>query len=154
VTSSEALETLERFRENPWEFHQTFETPLRNLAPFVARIVSAGGPLRAGSLVIDLVVFEPRTLIDMLTTYSIPLKYGRGLCLRAEGQQEVEEVPRVVLNDWVDFLFVSEPQTLAIYADHDEFTTIYAHTRAELARVAGPLRDDGFNVEGLYVRSF
>lgn len=154
MTASEALETLERFRKDPWEFQQTFETPLKNLPPFVARVVSAGGPLQAGSLVIDLVVFEPRTLIDMLTAYSIPPKYDRGFCVRAEGQQEVEELLRVVLNDWVDFLFVPEPQTFAIYADHDEFTTLYAHTRSGLDRVAGPLSHDGFKVESAYVRSF
>lgn len=154
MIASEALETLERFRNKPWEFQQTFETPLKNLPAFVARVVSAGGPLRAGALVIDLVVFEPRSLIDMLTTYSIPPKCERGFSVRAEGRQEVEELLRVVLNDWVDFLFIPEPQTFAIYADHDEFATIYAHTRSDLARVARPLSDDGFKVESDYVRNF
>jgi hypothetical protein len=154
MTPPQALEVLEQFRENPWEFQQTFETPLRNLPPFVARIMSAGGPLRGGSLVIELVVFEPRNLIDMLAAYAIPPKYGRGFCLRAEGQQEVEELLRVVLSDWVDFLFLPEPQTFAIYADHDEFTILFAHTQADLARVAEPLADDGFKVEAEYVRAF
>ena len=94
MTPSDAPEVLEQFRKNPWEFQQTFETPLKDLAPFVASIISAGAPLQAGSLVIDLVVFEPRTLIEMLAAHSIPPRYERGFCLRAEGQQEMEEVLR------------------------------------------------------------
>lgn len=154
MTTSEAPEALEQFRNNPWAFQQTFETPLKNLPPFVARIISAGGPLQAGSLVIDLVVFEPRTLIDMLTTYSIPPRYERGLCLRAAGQQEAEELLLVVLSDWIDFLFIPEPNTFAIYADHDEYTTLYAHARSSLDRVAGPLLKDGFKSVAGYVRAF
>jgi hypothetical protein len=154
MTTADGLEVLHQFHENPWEFQQTFETPLRDLPRFVARIVSAGGPLQGGSLIIDLVVFEPRNLIDMLVAYSIQPRYERGLCLTAAGQQEVEQLLRVVLSDWIDFLFLPAPQTFAIYADHDEFTTLYGHTRTDLERVAGPLPDGGFKVEPDFIRTF
>lgn len=154
MKSSDATQALEQFRGSPWEFQQTFETPLKNLQPFVKAILSTGEPVQAASLMIDEVVFEPRDLIEMLSSYSIPLTYERGRCLTAESQEEVEQLLCTVLSDWIDFLFVPEPESFAIYADHDEFATFYAHTRVELDRVVKALSDSGFKVEANYERRF
>jgi hypothetical protein len=154
LITSEAPEMLETFRGNPWEFQQTFKTPLKNLPSFVNTIISSGEPIHAGSLTIDQVVFEPRTLIDMLAKYSIPPTYPRGICLTAAGEKEVEELLSTVLSDWIDFLFVPEPQSFAIYADHDEFTTFYARTPAKLNSIAAALTEQGFKAQPLYKRGF
>lgn len=154
LTRCEARETLEKFRGNPLEFEQTFETPLQNLQAFVEAIVSVGEGVKAGSLTIDQVVFEPKALVGMLTSHSIPPTYERGLCLTATGQKEVEELLRAVLSEWIDFLFIPESQSFAIYADHDEFTTFYAHSRANLDRMVRGLSDRGFKVVVNYKRRF
>jgi hypothetical protein len=154
MIASRAPEVLDRFCENPWGFQATFETPLKSLRSFVATIVSSGEPLRAGSLIVDQVVFEPRDLNAMLATYSIPSEYGRGLCLTAAGPQEIEELLRAVFGEWIDFLFVPEPQFFAIYADHDEFTTFYAHNLTKLERIADALSNGGFKAEPQYQRRF
>jgi hypothetical protein len=152
--TSTAADVLETFRGNPWEFQQTFETPLDDLPSFVKTIVSAGEPIQSAPLTIDQAVFEPRNLIGMLTNYSIPLIYPRGLCLTAAGEKEVEELLSTVLCDWIDFLFVPEPQSFAIYADHDEFTTFYARTPAKLNSIAAALTEQGFKAQPLYKRGF
>jgi hypothetical protein len=154
MIASRAPEVLDQFCKNPWKFQQTFETPLKSLQSFVATIVSSGEPLRHGSLTIDQVVFEPRDLSAMLAKYSIPPKCERGLCLTAAGRKEVEELLGVVLGEWIDFLFVPDPQVFAIYADHDEFTTFYAHNRTNLERIASALSNGGFKAKPEYQRRF
>ena len=56
------------------------------------------------------------------------------------------------LGDWLDFIFVPEPGSIAIYADHDEYATIYAQTRSNLNRVTTPLADSGFHFVNDYER--
>jgi len=90
----------------------------------------------------------------MLSKYSIPPKCERGLCLTAAGRKEVEELLRVVLGEWIDFLFVPDPQVFAIYADHDEFTTFYAHNRTNLERITSALSNGGFKAKPEYQRRF
>jgi hypothetical protein len=104
----------------------------------VATIVSAGR-LQGGRLTIDHVVLEPKHLLDLLKRYSITPRYERGLSLTAAGQDEAEELLHAAFSDPMDFLFVPKPKSFTIYADHDEFTTFYAHTRANLNRVARAL---------------
>ena len=154
LTGSESTELLENFCSNPWEYQHTFETPLKDLQSFVEAIVSAGGEIRTGSLVIDQVVFEPKTLIAILTDNSISLPSKRGLCLAAVGPQEIEELLMTVLSEWIDFLFIPGPPSFAIYADHDEYTTFYAHDRISLDRMARVLSDRGFKQVTNYERSF
>lgn len=154
MIASRATEVLDRFCKNPWEFQATFETPLKSLQSFVATIISSSEPLQAGSLIVDKVVFEPRDLNAMLADYSIPPEYGRGLCLTAAGPQEIEELLRVVYGEWIDFLFVPEPQLFAIYADHDEFSTFYAHHLTKVERIADALSKGGFKAEPQYQRRF
>ena len=154
MIGSESTELLESFDRNPWEFQQTFETPLENLQPFVEAIVSASKDMRMGSLAIDQVVFEPKTLIAILTDNSISLPSKRGLCLAAVGPQEIEELLMTVLSEWIDFLFIPGPPSFAIYADHDEYTTFYAHDRISLDRMARVLSDRGFKQVTNYERSF
>jgi hypothetical protein len=154
MIASRAPEVLDRFCKNPWEFQQTFETPLQNLRSFVTTIVSSWEPVQDASLIIDEVVFEPRDLNTMLAKYSLPLRYDRGVCLTAAAPEEIEELLHVVLSEWIDFLFVPNPQFLAIYADHDEFTTFYARDRANLERIASVLFQSGFKAHPEYQRRF
>ena len=138
MTLSETQASLKQLRRAAPGFQQTFETPFKELKRFVATIVSAGH-LQGGCLTIDQVVFEPTHLIDLLNRYSIPPRYGRGLSLTAVGQDEVEVLLHASFSDSIDFLFFPKPKSFVIYADHDEFTTFYAHTRSNLNRIAKAL---------------
>lgn len=151
MTLSESPELLRKFRNTPWKFQQTFITPEKNLETFVAEIVSAS-PCQSGCLTIDQIIFEPKNLVNLFNVYSIPLQYGHGWSITAEGPTEVEAVLYAALRDSVDFTFVPKPSPFGIFADHDEYTTFYAHTRANLNRVVEALSLQGFKTVPDYQR--
>jgi hypothetical protein len=144
MTLTETPGALKRFRKTTWKFQRTFQTPLRNLQTFVTAIVSATLPLKGGSFTVEQVVFEPKHLNEILTRYSIPLKYQDGLSFIATDPEETEALLLAALSDWVDFLFIPDPKPFVVYADHDEYTTFFAQTRSNLNRVISALSDQRF----------
>jgi hypothetical protein len=110
----------------------------------VSTIVKAGEQWKAGCLTIEQVVFDPGDLIALLHANSLPSRYERGVSLTAVGHQEMEALLCAALGEWIDFIFVPEPESFAIYADHDEYTTFYAHTRSNVNRVTEALLEMGF----------
>src|SRR2546423_10678814 len=64
--------SLKRFRRTPWRFQQTFQTPLKNLKPFVATISSVLAPIGSASVTIDQAAFEPKPLIGFLPEHHLP----------------------------------------------------------------------------------
>jgi hypothetical protein len=135
---------LKRFRKSSWKFQQTFQTPLKNLQSFVTMIVSAAQPLKGGSLTVEQIVFEPKYLNGLLTSYSISPKYEYGLSLIAADREEAEALLLAAFSDSIDFVLIPDPKPFVIYADHDEYTTFYAQTRSNLNRVINALQDQGF----------
>ena len=95
-------------------------------------------------MAIEQAVFEPKHWIDLLTRYSLPPRYAKGVSVTATGQQELEELLHTAFTDWFDFLFVPTPKPFVIYADHDEYTTFCANTRSNLNRVVEALSAKGF----------
>jgi hypothetical protein len=148
---SETSSALKQIRKTPWKFQQTFKTPLKNLRPFVAAIISTASPETA-CITIEQAVFEPKHWIELLTRYSLPPRYGRGVSVTADGRKEVEELLHTAFTDWFDFLFVPTPKPFVIYADHDEYTTFYANTRSNLNRVVQALLAQGFEEVAEYTR--
>ena len=143
---------LKRFRRTAGKFQPTFETPLKDLKRFVSTAGQAAGLWRSASLTIELVVFDPTHLIDLLNANSIPPRCQRGVSIIAAEQEEIEALLEAALGDWVDFSFVPEPKSFAIYADHDEFTTFFAQNRSSLNRVVQALSGQGFKLEKEYRR--
>ncbi len=144
MTVSENPIALAQFRRTPWQFQQTFQTPLAALRPFVEAVVSAHEQVHGGCVTIDRVVFEPKHLIALLTAHSLRAELGSGWSLAGEGQHGAATLLEAALGDWVDFLFVPTPELFAIYADHDEYTTFYAHTSLNLNRIVGALSAKGY----------
>jgi hypothetical protein len=151
MTLSEAPGAVKQFRKKAWKFQQTFATPLKNLRTFVTTIV-LGQEFQGGCLTVDQIVFEPKHLISLLGSHSIPPRYGRGISLTAQNQQEVAALLEAAFSDWVDFIFIPEPKPFVIFADHDEFTTFFANTRSNLNRVVTVLSAQGFKTIRDYER--
>jgi hypothetical protein len=147
---SDTPSALKQIRKTPWKFQQTYKTPLNNLQPFVAAILLTASP-ESACITIEQAVFEPKHWIDLLTRYSLPPRYGRGVSVTTAGQ-EVEELLYTAFADWFDFVFVPTPKPFVIYADHDEYTTFYANTRSNLNRVAAALSAQGFEEVAEYRR--
>jgi len=115
---SDSPSALKQIRKASWKFEQTFKTPLNNLQPYVVAILSAASPETA-CVTIEEAVFEPKHWIDLLTRYSLPPRYSKGVSVTAIGAQEMQELLYTAFTDWFDFLFVPTPKPFVIYADHD-----------------------------------
>jgi hypothetical protein len=139
MTFSDTPGALKKFRRTPWKFQQTYLTPLKHLHGFVAAIMSVNQEMKSACFTIEQAVFEPTHLIAVLADHSIPPRYERGVSIRATDQKETQLLLHAILSDSVDFIFVPEPKTFAVYADHDEYTTFFAHTRSRLDRVVHAL---------------
>ena len=144
-------EGIKQFRAAPWPFQSTFLTPMKNLSGFVGALL-ARFVLEYGGLQTDIVVFEPLNLLELLSTRSIPVNDTWHFILEAEGQVEIAELLEAALGDSVDFIFVPSPGSFAIYADHDEYTTVYASTDSELRNLVSGLQAAGFNCVTHYTR--
>jgi hypothetical protein len=118
-------------------------TPKPRLSSYVAGIMSAHEKMDSGCVTIEQVVCEPTHLIKLLASHSLPPQYGCGLSVNATGQQVLEMLLLAVFSDWIDFILVPEPKSFGIYADHDNFTTFFAHTRSNLNGVVKVLAGGG-----------
>jgi hypothetical protein len=131
---SKARGEVYHFRESPLPFQSTFETPLKDLPHFVSTILSPFR-LEKARVTIDKVVFEPKHLLKLLASHSIPAA-----------------LLEAALSDWVDFLFVPAPEQFVLYADHDEWTTFFAGSESELASITSAMSNGGFKMIADYKR--
>jgi hypothetical protein len=150
----ESPAALMEFRKTSWPFQRTFETPLKSLPAFVAAIIAANQKMKSGCVTIEQVVFEPTSLNELLASYSMPGHVGFGIAITATGREEVEVLLEAVFSDWIDFIFVPEPESFVIYADHDEYTTIFTRTHSDLDRVTEALHVQGAKMVSDYQRRF
>jgi hypothetical protein len=148
---SERPGEINRFRLNPWQFQQTFKTPLKDLNRFVTTFL-APFSLQKGAISTDEVVFEPKNLLQLLANNSLSVRDQYHLTIQAEGQGAIADLLQAALGDWVDFVFVPSPEVLAIYADHDEYATFYTRDDATLKNVVQGLEKSGFEVVLDYTR--
>jgi hypothetical protein len=149
---SEPTEEILQFRANPWSFQQTFKTPLKDLNRFVSTFL-APYSFERGALSTDLVVFEPKDVLNLVATHSVELENCYNFTLEAKGQREIAVLLEAVLGDWIDFVFVPSPELLAIYADHDEYTTFYFPNVGALKSLTSELETAGFEPVSSYKRT-
>jgi hypothetical protein len=133
------------------KFQATFGTPLKRLDRFVETLFGEPHDLRGGWIYFESVIFEPRNLNKLLTAKGIPLLNLNERALRAESGEEAHKLLKAALGDWVDFFFGLDPGRIAIYADHDEFTTVYASRKDRLDRIIKGMEAIGIKEED-YVR--
>jgi hypothetical protein len=137
--------SLKVFGRKAWRFQQTFQTPLKQLGPFVGEIVWALGEVTSGRVTIEQVVFEPTNLIALTKGAGCEGEVEEGWSVEANGPSEVEALLKAALGDWVDFIFVPVPARFVIYADHDEYVTLVSMTKRGLGRVVNQLTAKGFS---------
>ena len=144
-------EEIRRFHADPWPFQQTFKTPLKELARFVS-VVLGQFDFEKASLSTDEVVFEPRDVLELMARNSITLQNHWDMNLSAEGREDIAELLEAALGDWVDFVFLPFPELMAIYGDHDEYTTFYCKDSLILNKLSEQLVDAGFEPVSGYTR--
>jgi hypothetical protein len=83
---------------------------------------------------------------------SIKVENFWALNLEAHGEKETAELLEAALGDWVDFVFLPVPESIAIYADHDEYVTFYAKDESLLSTLKLELIRAGFKPIEAYER--
>jgi len=83
---------------------------------------------------------------------SITLQNHWDMNLSAEGREDIAELLEAALGDWVDFVFLPFPELMAIYGDHDEYTTFYCKDSLILNKLSEQLVDAGFEPVSGYTR--
>jgi hypothetical protein len=135
-------------------FQRTFHTPLPQLAAFTETVIAAHAPLESGSVTLEQVVFTPTKLEGLLTSHNLPFTYGRDWTVTAAGPEEIAALLEAAWGDWVDFYFISQPKRFHLFADHDEYTTIFGATKGKVSKVATALINDGFSPVDGYERGW
>jgi hypothetical protein len=134
-----------RFREAPFSLQQTYVTPLKELPRFVETLVQPFA-LEKASACIELFVFEPTQLIWYLRGFGIRTDEGElnRATLQAENRTEALDLLECMLAQWADFAFIPSPEGFAVYADHDEYTTVFTEDAEALASIHEAMCSLGF----------
>jgi hypothetical protein len=143
--------TIHLFRTNPWPHQKTLVTPRDNMSAFLSTLLTAF-PVERGVASTDQVVFEPDSVLGLLNSRNIEVENHWCFCIEASETDDVSASLDAMLNDWIDFVFVPSPETFAIYADHDEYLTLYAPSAEELLRLIAELELRRFSFVADYVR--
>ncbi|MEK6397606.1 MAG: hypothetical protein V4734_05935 [Terriglobus sp.] len=117
---------ITRFKASPPRYEQTFLTPLNDLKRFVSTLLSPFQDKEAAVL-IDTVVFVPYELLEYLATEGFtPQEFLRNVQITAFDEHTLASLLEATLGEWIDFLFLPRSGKFALYADHDEFTTLFS----------------------------
>lgn len=154
VASPGAGQRLRRVLGSRGYFQQTFRTPLQQSASFTATVVAAHAPLEAGSVIVGQVVFTPKNLEALLTRHNLPLTYGRDWTITAAGQEEIAALLEAAWGDWLDFYFTPSPKRFHLFADHDEYTTVFGATKGQVSKLATALISAGLSRVDGYEREW
>jgi hypothetical protein len=144
-------EAIDRFRADPWSHQVTLGTPRKNMEGFLSTLLIAC-PVSAGLTSTDQVVFEPDNFLELVKTRGLTLENYWTFCAEASSTEDVAALLGAMLDDWIDFVFVPAPVDFAIYADHDEFLTLYAPSSSRLDHLITQLKVAGFAFVDHYVR--
>jgi hypothetical protein len=144
-------EAIHRFRANPWPYQTTLETPRKNMASFLSALLAVF-PVDRGVASTDQVVFEPDSVLELLKARELSIENYWTFFAEASSSEDVAVLLDAMLNDWIDFVFVPSPESFAIYADHDEFLTLYVPTSSGLSQLVTRLGLVGFSFKDWYVR--
>lgn len=142
------IELTNSKRNSEWKsFTQqsTYATPLKDLSSFVRTILDPF-LVQDASIELETIVFEPRELISYLASQGIVTDEA-GLTqthITTTGRKSTEGVLEATFADWIDFYFIPTQVSFVIYADHDEYTTFFTRTDAELSTLTTALDVHGF----------
>jgi hypothetical protein len=108
--------------------------------------------VRSAHLLVSAVAFPPTNLLALLGGHGLPGDPAGGTSVFAETPDESLALLVAALGDWMDFYFLPNPKRFLLYADHDEYITLFAHRKASLSRIKARLTEAGFDEVTAYVR--
>ena len=132
-----------RLRQSPGNWQRTFRTPLERLPAFVAALL-LGAPRTTGAVAtIRAIVVEPKNLARLLAHHGLAPALDSDWSITATNPQDVNGLIEAALGDWVDFWLVPHPKGFTLYADHDEYATVFAARRGPLSKIGAAMEQAG-----------
>jgi hypothetical protein len=134
------------FKNRRWRYAATVHTPLERLDWFVPTLLATISPIRDAVIRITQVVFEPKALNAHCETQGVAPPVADTPALRVDTAAELSGLLQAVFADWLDFGVYIIPARLALAADHDEWTRVFAHSKSDLSPVSSTLKAGGIRV--------
>jgi hypothetical protein len=129
----------------------TFVVTPNQYAAFAAAIAGGGDPPSASTLVVRENVFQPRRTRPLLAKGSPETLFPTDTTIAVDGPH-AEALLAAALADGIEFWFSPAAGTFLVYADRDDYATVFAMREAAVARVAERLRAAGFTEVPSYRR--
>ena len=126
-------------RRRAGQFQRTFQTPLDRLPAFTDILLPDDSAVRSGAVFVETVVFEPARLLKLLTVHGLGGVHVQGATITADGPSDCRALLTAALGDSIDFYFMPEPKQFLLYADHDEYVTVFTHKKGPLSQIADGL---------------
>ena len=127
LTRDECLQwRRDRSRRREWKRQFTCVTPLNDLPWFAQELASGAGDFRAALLLVD-VILGTETIEAWRRSRGEerPVGEAPGHLIEAN-RDELTAALAAALRDYVNVTVLFEPARLAIFADHDEYTTVFS----------------------------
>jgi hypothetical protein len=134
---------LKRLRSRTGPEQATFHVPPTRAGDFAATLLATGAGADHARIVIANVVFEPRHLNAAVGRNDLEAWLADETVIDA-GAGEAQALLTAGLSDWVDFWFAPSPGGFLLFADHDEWSTVFAHKKGVVSRASEALRAAGF----------
>ena len=144
ILSGPVTGELKRLRARAGAIQTTFRVPPNRAVEFAAALLSDGAGADAARLVIADVVFPPRHLNATLARHDPEASLAHEMVIDA-GPGEGTLLLSSALSDSVDFWFDAKPGGFLLFADHDEYSTVFAHRQGAVSRAGERLRAARFD---------
>jgi hypothetical protein len=121
----------------------TFEVLPKQYGAFAASIAGGDDAAEGATLIVRANVFQPRRTRPVLAQGSPETLLPPDTTIEVDGPH-AEVLVAAVLADGVDFWFTPKAGGFTVYADHDDYATIFATRQGPVSRVSEQLRLAGF----------
>ena len=129
----------------------TFVVTPNQYSAFAAAIAGGDDPPSASTLVVRENVFQPRRTRPLLAKGSPETLFPVDTTIAVDGPH-AEALLAAALADGIEFWFSPAAGTFLVYADRDDYATVFAMREAAVARVSERLRLAGFTEVQSYRR--
>lgn len=141
ITLIKTLGELKRFRSIRWSHQATFQVQKKSIRRFVEIVVLNLGNQCISRITFDEVIFEPKKLDSLFAQNGIPInlmkttKYLNDWTAEACGASDINALLEAALSEAIDFVFQTTPSNFSLYADHDEYVTLFSKSSSGLKSI-------------------
>jgi hypothetical protein len=128
-----------KLRRKAGDAQLTFAVTRAGAKAFASALLSGDPPCERAALVVEETsgaLYHIGPLIEQPPLESLP----RDTTITATGREAAEALLAAALSDYVDFWFVPTPGGLLVYADNDEYATVFAHRQGPVSKAGERLR--------------